>query len=67
MNDKIDEVLLKIMKKSESIGRWTEFLSKLEDWSSVYVVIGQNNIKKFEKERNEYIEELKKIIKENNK
>ena len=53
-NDKI-ELFKKILRKSESIGRWREFLSKIEDWSSVSVTIGQNNIRKLENERQKLI------------
>lgn len=53
-NDKI-ELFKKILIKSESIGRWREFLSKIEDWSSVSVTIGQNNVRKLENERQKLI------------
>lgn len=58
----IDELIKKICQKSESIGRWSEFLDKLEDWSNPYVTIAQNHIKNFTKERDEYIKQLKKEI-----
>lgn len=60
----IDELILKICKKSETIGRWIEFLDKMEDWSNPYVTIAQNHIKKFSEERSVYIKELKELIKE---
>jgi hypothetical protein len=61
--DVMENLLQKIIQKSESIGRWKEFLDKLEDWSNPYVTIAQNHIKTFEKERNEYINELYEKIK----
>ena len=62
----IDELIFKICKKSETIGRWTEFLDKLEDWSNPYVTIAQNHIKNFSKERADYIKQLKELIKNEN-
>ena len=61
-NKKIIELIELICQKSESIGRWREFLDKLEDWSNPYVTIGQNNIRTFEQEREEYISMLKDEI-----
>ena len=63
----IDELLEKIMSKSESIGRWIEFLDKLEDWSNPYVTIGQNHIKRFKEEREEFVKQLKECINEQNR
>lgn len=60
--NKIDELIALICQKSESIGRWREFLNKLEDWSNPYVTIGQNHIRTFKQEREEYISMLKDEI-----
>ena len=55
-----EELIKMICSKSESIGRWLEFLDKLEDWSNPYVTIAQNYIRKFKEERESYIKELLK-------
>ena len=55
-----EELIEMICSKSESIGRWLEFLDKLEDWSNPYVTIAQNYIRKFKEEREAYIKELLK-------
>ena len=51
-------LLDKILDKSESIGRWREFLDKLEDWSNPHVTIAQNHIRDFKKQREEMIREF---------
>jgi hypothetical protein len=58
----INELIEKICQKSESIGRWREFLDKQEDWSSPYITIAQNNIRSFEIDRQNYIKQLKEFI-----
>ena len=51
----MNELMKKICDKSESIGRWREFLDKLEDWSSPWVVVAQGHIKRMSEEREELI------------
>lgn len=55
------QLLNLIIQKSESIGRWKEFLDKIEDWSNLHVTIAQNHIKEFEKQREELISKLERI------
>lgn len=55
-----EELIEMICSKSESIGRWLEFLDKIEDWSNPYVTIAQNYIRKFKEEREVFIQELLK-------
>lgn len=55
MERTMNELMKKICDKSESIGRWREFLDKLEDWSSPWVVVAQGHIKRMSEEREELI------------
>ena len=54
----MNENLKRIIEISELIGKWKEFLNIQHDWTNPYITIAQNKIKKFEKEREEYIEKL---------
>lgn len=56
--EKIVEIVAKIASKSETIGSWSYFLDRLENWSSPSVTIAQNNLKKLRSDRKELLEEL---------
>ena len=54
----MNELMKRICDKSESIGRWREFLDKLEDWSSPWVTIAQGHIKRMNEEREELVKQF---------
>ena len=62
----INNLIKKIMEKSEQIGQWVFALRCIEDWSDPCVPVYQNTIRQIESERSSLVEQLKKSIKNEN-
>ena len=54
----MNKLMKMICDKSESIGRCREFLDKLEDWNSPWVIIVQEHVKRMSEEREELVKQF---------
>lgn len=62
--DERQKLLNQIIKKSELVGEWKNFLSHIEDWSNPKIPKWQETIKELEAQRKDLYDKLLNMIKE---
>ena len=62
--DERQKILDQIIKKSELIGEWKNFLSHIEDWGNPHIPKWQETLNDLESQRKELYDQLLNMIKE---